>query len=302
MSEKNSDDPIQFGKADPGEKEKYQARIDAAKGRSPLSRVKGGTPLGHVERPNIPVLDRAQLSGADVSSVENVGQTGVTPRPPGSPVIQPHTARQIEEFAAAQVQQQSQEKVAEEAKDEKKADEDIFDLFDFSGQQRSEADRILNNKKRRDNIEKRCDPMDFEDLIMKGEVRQNIPVIPNKFIVTFRSTLEQEILFTKAFMAKNISIRVKDEKKKDDEEPTNDQYVLEKFALCQLACGLVSINGKELPTHLDHNGDPNEQQFIGKLRHMSKMSGYIIADLGIQHYWFDLRVRKLLNADDLGNG
>jgi len=179
---------------------------------------------------------------------------------------------------------------AEEVKKEeevKQADEDLFNAFDFTG--RNEAERILNNKKRRKEIEDRCVEMRIEDLILRDEVQQLVPIIPNKFEVLFRSMTPDENLFIKRYVAKNDSGQ-------------SDQYVLEKFSICQLVCSVLSINGRALPDHRKTDGDIDEKAFETKLKFLLKKSGYIIADIGINYSWFDIRVRKLLNPDSLGNG
>jgi hypothetical protein len=119
-------------------------------------------------------------------------------------------------------------------------------------------------------------------------VRLVVPILPEKFEPTFRSFSPEESLFIKQIMSR--------------EPNQNDQYLLEKFSLAQLTCALVSINGKPLPEHRDKDGSPDEKLFRDKLKTITKKSAYIVADLMINYAWFDLRVRRLLNPDDLKNG
>lgn len=279
---------ISFGRKelDPEQEKAYQEKIAQAK-KGGLSAFKGKTPVGGVERPQIPLLTNHPRAASTPSGLQD---GGVVPRPAGSPTVRPETQQQIEDFAKAQASQKEQE-IAEGLKkeeDQKKVDkeEDLADLFNFT--QQSEAERILNNKGRRKEIEARCEPMDFEDLLMKNEVQQKVPIIPGKFEVIYRSATPDESLFIKRFIA--------------EEKSPSEQYTLEWYALCLLTCSLVSINGALLPEHRDKQGDPDSKMFREKLKRLSKMSGYIVSDLGVNYTWFDLRVRKLLVPEKVGNG
>lgn len=277
---------IVFGKTelDPEEAKKYSDMVATAKATGKLvSGLKGNTPIGHVARPQMPLLAK-QASGS-ASPISEDG--GVQPRPPGSPAVRPETVQQLQDMQKAQEKQP--DAAAAEAglkKDIEKEKDDLFDMFDFSG--KTEADRILNNKKRRTEIESRCETMKIEDLIMKDEVQQDVPIMPGKFVVRYRSATPQENLLVKRLLA--------------NETVESDQYMLEKYGIMQLCLALVAINGIPFPSHLDETGAPQEALFDKKLKMLLKKSAYVIADLGINFFWFDIRVRKLLNPDDLKNG
>lgn len=284
MSDEPKVETITFGQPelDPKEAEAYREKIRMAKQGGSVASLKGSTPLGHVPKPtNTPIL-APQRQGQAPSPLSESG--GVQPRPPGSPLLRPETAQQLNDLAAAQGKETEVEK--EMKKDIEAEKEDLFDMFDFTG--KNEAERILNNKKRKKEIEDRCEPMRLEDLIMKDEVQQDVPIIPGKFTVRYRSATPYENLFVKRLMS--------------EEKVTSDQYLLERYGIMQLTCSLMSINGAGLPSHLDETGLPNEDLFHKKMKMIMKKSAYVIADLGINFYWFDLRVRKLLNPDDLKNG
>lgn len=280
---------VVFGRQelDPEEQEAYKAKIARAKATGSVAGLKGNTPLGHVPRQtNTPILAR-QPNGPSAAPLNETG--GVQPRPPGSPVVRPETAQQLVDM------QKAQEKQAETAGAEDglkkdidlaKEKDDLFEMFDFGG--KTEADRVLNNKKRRKDIESRCEPMKLEELIMRDEVQQDVPILPDKFVVRYRSATPQENLFIKRLLS--------------DEKVESDQYLMEKYGILQLTLALVSINGAAFPSHLDENGIPKDDLFQKKLKMVMKKSGYVIADLGINFFWFDIRVRRLLNPDDLKNG
>lgn len=277
---------ITFGKKeiDPEQEELYKKKIaDAKKGG--IGALKGSTPIGHVERPAMPDLTP---KGTQEGPTGLTSEGGVAPRPPGSPVLSPSTQAQFEQMQRAQQQQAAAAPKLdeEEIKQAAAAKDDILEMFDFSGA--GEAERILNNKKRRKEIESRCEPMNFEDLILKDEVRQTVPIIPGKFEPQFRTLSPEESLFIKQYLAKDTN--------------QSDAYSAEKFSLCQITCSLVALNGTLLPDHRKTDGSPDEELFKIKLKRMMKKSGYIIADLSINYYWFDIRVRRLIAPDALGNG
>lgn len=271
-----SDKPVVFGgkEISPEEEGAYREKIRRA--RSGIDSVKGSEPVGVLPRPSMPTRE----------AMPTQEEGGVRPRPKGSPILTPETTAKLEEAMAAGLKQEV-EKAEERAAETKKTDEeDVFAMFDFGG--RSEAERVLNNKKRRKEIEDRCQPMSLDDLILKDEVQQVVPVVPGKFEITFRSMTPDESLFIKRYVAK--------------ETIQNDQYLMEKFSLCQIACSLLAINGRPLPDHRTMDGTVEEKNFEVKLKAVMKKSAYVLADIGINYAWFDIRVRKLLNSGDLGNG
>lgn len=286
----DSRDVIEFGgrkELDPNAEEAYRQKI--AEARKGVDSLKGTQPLGGIPRPQMPVLSRDRVAAPSPSPMTPDG--GVQPRPPGSPAIRPETQQQLEDMAKAQEAAAQatldEKKVVEDAKKEKGlSDDDLFDMMDFN--QRNEAERILNNKKRRKEIEGRCEPMNFEDLLISNEVAQTVPIIPGKFEPRYRSLTPEESLFIKKLMSR--------------EQTVNDQYMLEKYGLLQLTCSITSINGVPLPDHRGKDGTPDDDLFQTKLKVITKKSGYIVADLGINYAWFDLRVRRLINPDDLKNG
>ena len=267
----------------PEDEEKYRERIRQAKAGRPLSSFKGNEVVGAVAKPQMPILSRQ-------SAEEEGPQEGVQPRPPGSPTLRPETAKQLEAALQAGNKQQEEKKLDEEKLAEDARLTEVFDQFDF-GNVATQVEKILDNRKRRDAIESRCAPMNVEDLLMKDEVSQRVPILPGQFEPLFRSITPVESLYLKARMAK--------------ESITTDQYLGEKYNLMLLACSLVDINRVALPDHRKHTQtgfEVDDKLFDAKLQTLMRKSGYVVADLGVNYVWFDIRVRRLLNPDDLKNG
>lgn len=281
---------IEFGgrELDPSQEQAYRDRVRQA--NTGLNALKGSEPVGSVPRPKIPLIqNRSRQSAEDPMEAfegpQGQGQ-GVQSRGPGAPVLRGETARQLEAAAQAQAQQEKEPEPPKAVSLGEDDEESVFDAFDFSG--KDEAQKILDNKKRKRLIESRCSKMDFRDLLEKDEVRQVVPIRPDDFVVEYRSMTPAESLFIKQIMSK--------------EENRTELYVVEKYGLCQLACGLVAINGTYYAPHFTKDGDVDEEVFTSKLKKLTKKSGYIIADLALNYHWFDLRVRRLINVDEVGNG
>jgi len=268
--------PIEFGKKpDPKDEETYRKKIENARlHNTGVNALKSSTPVGHVAKNEVDLTRPSTEAAKEVP-------TSVTPRPPGSPAISKETAKQIAEFQEAQ--KKTENSIEEEVKKQLVDEEDSL----RSGP-RDEAMLVLSNNKRRKAIESRCSEMDVGDLILKGEVRQVVPIIPDKFVATFRSTLPEESLFIKKLVAEATTV--------------SDQHTLEYYGILQLCLSLVQLNNMRLPGHLDEHGNPNEALFAEKKKTVMRLSGYVINDLMINLSWFDIRVRKLMNADLMGNG
>lgn len=206
----------------------------------------------------------------------------------------------LAEFHAAAERQQtmSQEKAADPQKETREqqaaqlekqldGDSDLFkelqDVLDDNTQW-----NILNNPKRRKEIEGRLTPMDITDVILHGEIRQTVHIVPNKLRVSYRSVSADEDLAVKQMMFG---------------ESGGDRYLMDKYTIMQLTLALVSINGEELPSQLNDKKKFDEAKFLDKFAKVARFPIQFIADLGIQYLWFDERVRKLFigGTDELKN-
>ena len=202
------------------------------------------------------------------------------PRPEGAG-LRPETVQQLEAVAKANSTEAEKKKLDADVKDiheDLASMDDAFETNEFGDRVKS----ILNNKRRKDAIESRCDPLLIDDLITRGEVRQRVPVVPGKFEPTFRSVGGDEDLFIKRMMSS---------------ERGSDQYILDKYSVMNLVVGLYALNGKPLPSHLDSNGTPEDKAFQEKYKIVSKMPLAMLADLSINYMWFGRRLQKLFVLD-----
>lgn len=162
-------------------------------------------------------------------------------------------------------------------------------MFDFAGI--SEASRSLTSKKRRAQIEEGLEELDIGDMIVKREIVQDIPIIPDKLVYTFRTFNQSEHLFCLGYIY---------------DHPGSALYAEELLNTCKLVCQLVAINGAPLPDHRDKAGTDKEEitkeKFEKKMWHVASLPTPLVADLSLNAIWFMDRVNTLFSADTIKNG
>ena len=181
-----------------------------------------------------------------------------------------------------------------EEKSDKVGDEQVkeiveqMDDFELDAYSRMLEEDMLNNEKRRKAIESRCKDMNLVDLITEGQVLQNVPIVPGKLEVTYRSVSSGEDLEIKR-MLYNIRREV-------------PRYQVDAYSVMSLTLAVHAINGHPLPDHNDESGNFSETRFNKKFELVKKYPIQLVADLGINYIWFDIRVKKLFSVEALGNG
>lgn len=167
----------------------------------------------------------------------------------------------------------------------------VEDDLDFATLRDMMMKDIINNDEQRAIIEERCPKMEVDDLIMHGYVRQKVPILPGKFEPTFQSIASSDDLaIKKLIMLESKGLEI------------NERYLLDKFSVMTVVLGLYAINDNKVPSHLDSNGKFDEEAFWKKFDFLARNSFHMIGALGVNFFWFDVRVRKLFVAERLGNG
>ena len=82
----------------------------------------------------------------------------------------------------------------------------------------------------------------------------------------------------------------------------SDRYLLDKFSLMAVTIGIRGINSNVFPDHLDKDGKFDEDKFWRKFEFVTKYPFHMLASLGVNYFWFDIRVRKLFVAEKIGFG
>jgi hypothetical protein len=172
-----------------------------------------------------------------------------------------------------------------------------LDDFDYDELRQALNKDDLNNPEQRSIIEERLEPLSLEELILKDRVQQRVPIIPptektKGLVVTFESmTGVDDLALKRLLMQESKSVEV------------TDRYLLDKFALMTLAAGVVAINGNPIPYRcINQEGDFDEKQFWLKFEWLLKRGIHVLAAMGANHTWFEMRVRKLMVAERVKNG
>jgi hypothetical protein len=165
---------------------------------------------------------------------------------------------------------------------------DDFDLHTLKSMMMKD---LLNNDEQRNVIEARLEPLSLDDLLVRGFVTQVVPIVPGKFEPELQSMSADEDLELKRLI-------VEQTKSLD----VGDRYVLDLFSLMTVAAGLRAVNKKPLPDHRDADGKFDKEAFFRKFALVRRMNLHMLASIGINYFWFDVRVRRLFVAEALGNG
>lgn len=140
----------------------------------------------------------------------------------------------------------------------------------------------------REAIEARCDPLSLEQLLEDGELRQDVPIVRNTLIPTFRTYGAEEDLGIKRMLYGLKS---------------SDVHVDTLFGMYQLTLGLYALNNSPLPSHLDSEGNFNVELFEEKFKRIRRYPMPLISSLGVNFKWFDERSRRLfIDVDPIKNG
>lgn len=166
------------------------------------------------------------------------------------------------------------------------------DEFDFDTFRQAMMRDLLNNPTQQKIIEARLKPLEIDELIVNNRVTQRVPIIPGRFEPTFQSiTGEEDLAIKRLIMEESQSVEV------------TDRYMLDKYSFMTITVGLVAINGKPFGGDVtDSTGKFDEENFKKKFNRVIKLPLHMLASIGLNLMWFEMRVRKLFVAEKVGNG
>jgi len=166
-----------------------------------------------------------------------------------------------------------------------------MDDVDFAALQQEMVNDELKNPDQREIVEARLEPLDIDELIMRNQVAQKVPIIPDSFEPTFESQAgDVEMALKQLVTQESKSVSV------------SEGYLFQKYALMSTTAGTKAINNNLLPSMLDQEGNFNEELFWKKYKWMLKKPMHMLASLGIHYSWFEARVRRLFKAVNAKNG
>ena len=185
----------------------------------------------------------------------------------------------------------SEKPLTEEERSRAQAALDNMDEFEFDALRQAMMKDMLNNPEQRKIIEGRLAPMDVGDLVLQGFLIQDVPIIPGKFEVSFRTAEgDTDLAIKRIIMEDAKSLEV------------SERYYLDKFSLMSMAALLYSINRKPLPDQYNEHGLFDDDKFRKKFQLVSRYPFHMLASIGVHAMWFEERVRKLFVMEKVGNG
>jgi len=265
-----------------------------AKARARVSVQKGGAPVVHSGPAPVPLNQPApqQQRGPQGISMQELA-SGPRQESPNRQSRSPEEIKADMQRLAEGIRQHEvvTKEVEAPSPPEVKEEDTSDDLREWLTSPSTED--LFNNTRYKKLVEGRLEKMEVESLIMHGEVIQFVPILMKKgspqprISATYRSVSAMEDLAIK---------------KRFYEEEGPDRFMIDRYSLMNLCIGLKSLNGAEQPPHLDENGKFDDAAFKKKFEKLLKMPHQLLALLVVNYIWFDERVRKLLVADELGNG
>lgn len=175
--------------------------------------------------------------------------------------------------------------------EEKSAILDEMDQFDVSRVRNAMFKDMLNNDAERKVIEARLKPLDLTRLVVEGKITQRVIIIPDVFEPEFQSYSGEEDLEIKRLLGEETN-----------SNNVTDQYALDKYTMMGLTIALYAINKIPLPDYRDGNNEFNVEAFWKKYKVVSRLNSHLLSSCAANWFWFDIRVRKLFRATELGNG
>jgi hypothetical protein len=148
----------------------------------------------------------------------------------------------------------------------------------------------MTDRVRKERIEKKLSPLDFEQMVFRGHCEQEVE--PREgFKVTLRTISTQHGLWLEQVLVEAERFAV--------------QYGRHWFSLLQVACALQAVNGKPIGPSLDTLDSPDHREDFRKaldarMKFIGRLPGLLTDDLIVQYIWFCGRVRKLLAGDLIG--
>lgn len=168
---------------------------------------------------------------------------------------------------------------------------DQMDAFEFNQWRQLTMRQILYSEEERELIESRLKPLDLSELLQNNVIRQRIPIVPGKYEITLQSYEGQvELALKRMVMMESRSVDVPHD------------YLLDKHSFMSLAVGLHKINDTVFPDVLDSDGVFSDDLFMTKFNRVMRLPLHMLASIGVNLMWFEMRVRKLYSATSVGNG
>jgi hypothetical protein len=130
-------------------------------------------------------------------------------------------------------------------------------------------------------IEKRCQPMDFNDLLLSGNVRQLVPIIPGKVEVEFQSLTGKEMDWTSTY-ASRVAV----------DRGETSLFANTFTTWLQLTLSIYAFNGSPWASHMD-KGAVDVGAALDKYKRLMAQPDSTLSLILTNFGWFNARVQML---------
>jgi hypothetical protein len=166
---------------------------------------------------------------------------------------------------------------------------------DFLQTLRGIREDVLNNRREKEAVAKRCPTINLTDGLLEGAFRQKVPVVPGSLDVEFRSLTPLDNHHLRLILAKRI-----------EAEPELADYQNDLMSFYQTVASVIAINKNNYASHLINEGGTfkvSRDVLERKINQFMVFPVQIVAAVSIHAAWFDERVRQLfVTAEALKNG
>jgi hypothetical protein len=141
---------------------------------------------------------------------------------------------------------------------------------------------------KRKEIESRCGEVKIDELFVSGELRQLVQIRPNRLEIVYRTLKGKEDLYIKRRLNE-----VRDE---------NIRYAEDRFLYMLLCAHVQTYNGKKLPGIFDDAGNISDSAFDERFNAICEIPQVLIEEVWVNYVWFEQRVRRALEGENLKGG
>lgn len=162
---------------------------------------------------------------------------------------------------------------------------------------------ILATDARRKKIESRItdNKIDVQRIMTTGNFEQTVTLY-NDYKVTFRLIPKADdqfvngLLWDKDFLKRAFDIS------SDSGFGYSEKGAQFLVDFMRLALAVESFNGKRLPSIRNEDNKLDKENFLLRMRELSRLPNIFVTDLSVNYYWFEQRIRRSVILEELKNG
>lgn len=190
--------------------------------------------------------------------------------------------------AAARAEDRAAQAPAEGEAEEEDGDKKLDDMVERFVTQFQPDDQLMTPEQR-DLIEQRLEPIDLGQMFTEQEFRQVVPIIPEQFVIEYRSISGAEDEELKLMLS-------------GEPENVSPRYLSDKYASLSLICSVRKVNSKELPVHYTPQKGWDKDKFAERGMLIMAMPAPAVWSMMVHASWFDRRCKELFKVSEVKNG